>query len=344
MARIAANGDKGTRLKNMELVVEPLNRRIRVESGSNLLEVLRANQLPISYSCMSGRCSTCRCKVLAGRVLNSGPEAGRPHAGEDDYVLACQAVLTDNCTIELPDVDEVVVHPARILKGTITAIELATHDIRRIRVKLAKPLEFSPGQYATVQFTSDHIRPYSMAGLPGDAEMEFQVRRVADGRVTEYIFDQLAVGANVRISGPLGTAYLRQKHTGPMLCVGGGTGLAPVLSIVRGALESGMKNQIHLYFGVRSAEDLYAVDRLRELAQQNKNLKVQVVVATGPVPQGIRSGLVTDAIEKDIESLHGWRAYLCGAPVMVDALQILTTRMGIQPEHIHADAFYPSGL
>ena len=77
----------------------------------------------------------------------------------DDYVLACQTVLTDACSIELPEVGEVVVHTARIVKGTVTAIEEATHDIRRIRVKLAKTIEFSAGQYATVQFTPDHIRP-----------------------------------------------------------------------------------------------------------------------------------------------------------------------------------------
>jgi ferredoxin-NAD(P)+ reductase (naphthalene dioxygenase ferredoxin-specific) len=183
-----------------------------------------------------------------------------------------------------------------------------------------------------------------MAGLPGDSEVEFQIRRVPDGRVTEYVFDQLAVGASVRISGPLGTAYLRQKHEGPMLCVGGGTGLAPVLSIVRGALEGGMKNPIHLYFGVRSAEDLYDVQRLRALAEQYSNLAVHIVVATGAAGDGCRSGLVTDAIEKDIPSLAGWRAYLCGAPAMVEALTILTTRLGIQRGHIHADAFYPSGV
>ncbi len=327
----------------MELIVEPLNRRLNVESGTNLLDVLRAHQLPISYSCMSGRCGTCRCKVLSGRVLNSGPEAGRPHAAQDDYVLACQAVLTDNCAIELADVDEVVVHPARILKGTVTSIEVATHDIRRVRVKLAKPLDFSPGQYATVQFTPDHIRPYSMAGLASDAELEFQIRKVPDGRVTDYIFSQLEVGSSLRISGPLGTAYLRKKHTGPMLCVGGGTGLAPVLSIIRGALGAGMDNPIHCYFGVRSADDIYDADRLHTLAQEHANLRVHIVVATGPVPPGMRAGLVTDAIEKDLPSLDGWRAYLCGAPAMVEALNILTVRKGIQPGHVHADAFYPSG-
>jgi ferredoxin-NAD(P)+ reductase (naphthalene dioxygenase ferredoxin-specific) len=328
----------------MELVVEPLNVRLNVDSGSNLLDVLRANQLPISYSCMSGRCGTCRCRVVSGHVINSGPEAGRPQCEKDDYVLACQSVLTENCSIELPDVGEVVVHTARIVKATVTAIEAATHDIRRIRVKLAKTIEFSPGQYATVQFTPEHIRPYSMAGLHDDGEWEFQIRRVPDGRVTAFIFDELQVGAALRISGPLGTAYLRKKHTGPMLCVGGGTGLAPVLSIIRGALAAGMQNPIHLYFGVRSAQDVYDAERLQALAAANPNVKVRIVVATGAAGAGQQSGLVTDAIEKDLGNLAGWRAYLCGAPAMVDALNLLVTRMGVEPSHVHADAFYPSGI
>ena len=328
----------------MELTVEPLNVRLNVDSGSNLLDVLKHHQLPISYSCMSGRCGTCRCRIVSGQVRDSGPEAGRPQSGTGDYVLACQAVLTDNCTIELPEVDEVVVHPARIVKGTVVSIEDATHDIRRIRVKLAKPLAFSAGQYAMVQFTPAHSRPYSMAGLPGDETLEFQIRRVADGRVTGFVFAQLQVGASLRISGPMGTAYLRQKQTGPMLCVGGGTGLAPVLSIVRGALAAGMRNPIHLYFGARSAEDVYDADRLRALAAAHPNVTVLIVVATGAPGAGQRSGLVTHAIEKDLGQLVGWQAYLCGAPAMVDALNLLVSRLGIAPRHIYADAFYPSGI
>ncbi|OGB17027.1 MAG: naphthalene 1,2-dioxygenase [Burkholderiales bacterium RIFCSPLOWO2_12_67_14] len=328
----------------MELVVEPLKLHLNVDSGKNLLEVLRANEVPISYSCMSGRCGTCRCRVVDGDLMDAGPEAGRPQTGAGRYVLACQAVLTDNCTIEVPEVDEVVVHPARIIKGTVTAIEGATHDVQRLRVRLAKPLAFSPGQYATLQFTPEHIRPYSMAGLPDDADMEFQIRRVPGGQVSAYVFDELKPGSTIRLSGPLGTAYLRRKHTGPMLCVGGGTGLAPVLSIVRGALEGGMENPIHLYFGVRSQHDLYDADRLNALAQRHPNLRVHIVVATGPVEAGQRRGLVTDAIAQDIASLAGWRAYLCGAPAMVEALGLLVRQMGMAPEHVHADAFYPGGV
>lgn len=326
------------------VTVEPLGRRINASVGKTLLDVLKEAQIPVSYSCMSGRCGTCRCRVIKGRVINTGGEIERPKNGDGREVLACQASLAEDCTIELPEVDEVVVHPARIIKGVILSIEEATHDIRRLKVKLAKPLDFTPGQYVTVQFTPEHIRPYSMAGLPTDPEMEFHIRKVPGGRVTEYIFNSIKEGDSLRISGPLGAAYLRRKHTGPMLCVGGGTGIAPVLSIVRGALESGMTNPILLYFGVRSQQDLYDADRLHKLAANYPQLTLHTVISTGPVDKGQRAGLVTDAIEKDIPSLVNWRAYLCGAPVMVEALNILVKRLGISPEHIYADAFYPSGV
>ena len=328
----------------MELLVQPLNRPFAVELGSNLLEVLRANGLPISYSCLAGRCGTCRCRVLSGQVLDTGPESGRAQVGADHSVLACQAVLTESCSIELPEVDEVVVHPARILKGTVMAIEAPTADIRRLRIQTNKPLSFSPGQYASLQFTPEHIRPYSMAGLPEDDALEFHVREVPGGRVSEYVFKTLAVGDSVRISGPLGTSYLRRRHLGPMLCVAGGTGLAPVLSIVRGALAAGMDNPIALYFGVRSQADLYDWERLQALAQAHTNLRVHAVIATGPVPAGMRGGLLTDAVAQDLSDLQGWRAYFCGAPAMVEAVTWAAKRQGLAQAHIHADAFYPTGV
>ena len=327
----------------MELLVQPANRRVAFNSGANLLEVLRENGVPVSYSCMSGRCGTCRCRVIEGDVMDGGPEAGRPNLIGERHVLACQSVLTGNCAIEILESDEIVIHPARIIKGTVVAVEPPTHDIRRLRIRLAKPLEFSPGQYATLQFSPEHARPYSMAGLPHDGELEFHIRKVPGGRVTEYLFDQVEEGATVKVSGPLGTAYLRRSHTGPMLCVGGGTGLAPVLSIVRGALDAGMPNPIHLYFGVRSPQDLYDAERLQALAAQHPNLTVHVVIATGDAGPGQRRGLVTDAIEHDLPHLAGWRAYLCGAPAMVEALSLLVARLGMNPAHVHADAFYPSG-
>ena len=324
----------------MELCIEPLRRVIDVAPGANLLAVLRGAQVPVSYSCMAGRCGTCRCRVLAGEVLDAGGALQGALEDRDAYVLACQTVLTQPCTIEIPEPDEVVVHPARIVKATVQAVQTLAHDIRRVLLKPAKPIEFSPGQYAQLQFTPEHVRPYSMAGLASDGTLEFHVRVVPDGRVSGYVAGQLQAGDAVRVSGPLGTAYLRRQHDAPMLCVAGGTGLAPILSIVRGAIAAGMRNPIHLYFGVRSPRDVYGLDWLAELQQQHPALRVHVVVTAGGDPREQRCGLVTEAIEHDLRDLNGWRAYLCGSPPMVEAASALVRRKGIEPARIHADAFY----
>ncbi len=325
----------------MDVLIQPLQRTIEVEPGANLLEALRNAQVPMSYSCMAGRCGTCRCRVIDGEVLDSGRPEQNPLNGQDDsYVLACQTYLTQPCTIEIPEPDEIVVHPARIIKATVQAVETLTHDIKRVVLKPAKPIEFSPGQYAQLQFTPEHVRPYSMAGLAGDGTLEFHVRVVAGGRVSGHIANELKPGDAVRVSGPLGTAYLRRKHEGPMLCVAGGTGLAPILSILRGAVADGMRNPIHVYFGVRSTRDVYGIDWLAELERRHPSLKVHVVVTSGGDPREQRCGLVTEAIEKDHATLEGWRAYLCGSPPMVEAATVLVRSKGIEASRIYADAFY----
>ncbi|ALS58859.1 2Fe-2S iron-sulfur cluster-binding protein [Pandoraea norimbergensis] len=365
----------------MEVSVQPLGERFAAAPGDNLLKVLTDRQIPISYSCLSGRCGTCRCKVVSGNVQEAGGYEYRHNAGSDAaastdgrYVLACQATVQGDCEIELPEIDEVVVHPAKILKATVLAIEPLTHDIQRLVLKPAKPLSFSPGQYATLQFTPEHIRPYSMAGIDADGTLEFHIRRVPGGAVTGYVAEQLKVGDSVRVSGPLGTSYLRTRHDGPMLCVAGGTGLAPVLSIVRGAIARGMTNPIEIYVGARSPSDVYGLAWLRELAARHDgSLRLHVVTTSGVSAVGIsaasgtratpvtpaadvcadvcaedgsprsRLGHVTDAIAADFAgagALAGWRAYLCGAPPMVVAATALLRGRGMDASHIYADAFY----
>ncbi len=325
----------------MDLLVQPLNRVIHVAPGANLLKVLQDAEVPMSYSCMAGRCGTCRCRVLDGEVLEGASDQQRPFDAEPGVVLACQTTLTEPCTIEIAEPDDVVVHPARIVKATVAALEDLTHDIKRLVLRPARPLEFSPGQYVQLQFTPQHARPYSMAGLAGDGTFEFHVRLVPDGRVTGYIASELKLGDPVKVSGPLGAAYLRRHHAGPMLCVAGGTGLAPILSILRGAVARGMANPAHLYFGVRSPRDVYGLPWLDQLKRDHPGLTVHVVVTSGGDLATQRCGLVTDAIEHDHADLTGWRAYLCGSPPMVEATTLLARRRGISAAHIHADAFYP---
>jgi len=327
----------------MEVRITPINKTLTAATGTTLLDLLRDNAVPISYSCLSGRCGTCRCKVIEGEV--SGPAAAEGRlANNGQYVLACQSLIESDCVIEVPEPDEVVIHPTRTLKATVTAYEPLSADVRRLRVKTNKPLEYSPGQYAQLTFWKEGTRAYSMAGLSNDDELEFHIRLVPNGRVTSRLDDELKVGSSLKLNGPLGASYLRRKHEGPMLCIAGGTGLAPILSILRGALESGMSNAIHLLFGARTEQDLYGLNYLKTLAADFANFSYRICLSHSPDHREYYCGLVTDAMAEQFPELSDWRIYLAGSPAMVEAASLACTKRGADIEHIYADAFYPSGV
>lgn len=328
----------------MKLNIQPLDRTIDVEAGANLLESMRNESIPVSYSCISGKCGVCRCRVVSGQVLEGGREGALPGEKNDGTVLACQSTVTEDCVIEIPEPDEPVTHPAKILKASVVEIAYLTHDILQIRLKSAKKMEFSAGQYVSLQFTPEHIRPYSMASLSEDGFMDFHVRLVPNGRVTSYIKDQLKTGDPVRVSGPMGTSYLRTRHQGPMLCIAGGTGLAPVLSIVRAALTQGMKNPIHVYFGALTPNDVYGEATFKQLTSQYSNIHFQPVVMSNTAHSSYRSGLVTEAVLQDFKNFSGWRSYLAGSPQMVEAAHMMLKKAGHDSDRIYADAFYSSGI
>lgn len=322
----------------MQVDFTPVNRQVTVTPGSNLLDVLREQQIPISYSCMAGRCQTCRCKVLSGHVEQHLPdEAPEMAAGE---VLACCTTLHSACSIELPSVDEIVMHPARTLKTTVTTFSPLCHDVWQLRLKPAKPFTWSAGQFVRLTFPGGGQRSYSMAGHPQDDELEFHIRIVPDGRVTPGLVENLTPGTMIKLNGPMGGSWLRQKHDGPMLCVAGGTGLAPQLSIIRAALAAGMANPIHLYYGCRWSTDLYGVDRLASLAQTYRNFRYHVVLSQETACATHRTGRLPAAVAEDLPTLTGWKVYPAGPPAMVEAMTLQARALGARAEDIHADAFY----
>lgn len=324
----------------MDVLVKPLNRLLRVAPGANLLEALRAAGVPLSHSCRAGRCGTCRCQLIEGDVLESGREQQRPLDGTGNFVFACQTYVTGHCTIEIPDDDDGVVLPARIVSATVAGVESLTHDVTRLLLTSSKRLEHLPGQHAHLEFSPGWVRPYSMAGLCTDDVMEFHVRRLPGGRASGHVAQTLRPGDRVKVSGPLGSAYLRRKHTGPVLCVVEGTGLAPVLAILRGAVAAQARQPIMVYVGARSAKDLYGLGALETLREQHPALTVHVVVASRGAAPSYRCGLVTQAIEQDFRDLSGWQAHVFGSPPMVEAVTFLARRKGLPAQHIHAEAFY----
>jgi CDP-4-dehydro-6-deoxyglucose reductase/ferredoxin-NAD(P)+ reductase (naphthalene dioxygenase ferredoxin-specific) len=179
-----------------------------------------------------------------------------------------------------------------------------------------------------------------MANTPDEPELVFHVRRMPGGRTSRYVAEQLKIGDKVKVSGPLGIAYLRERHAGPVLLIAGGSGLAPIQSIASTLLGGGCKQPVTLYFGVRGERDLYHEAMLKDLAAHHSSFKYHVVLSEQKGDGGRRHGLVHEAVDADLISTENLMAYLAGPPVMVEAATALLGTRGLAPRQIHADAFY----
>jgi naphthalene 1,2-dioxygenase ferredoxin reductase component len=223
----------------------------------------------------------------------------------------------------------------------VIGLEPATHDIRILR--LAPPaderLAFRAGQYAKLGFGALPPRDYSMANRPDEPLLEFHIRDVGDG-ASRYAVRRLALGETVTVAGPFGDAYLRAEHSGPIIAIAGGSGLAPMKSIVETALHQGRQQDIRLYFGVRSERDLYLLDHFAWIADAHANFHFIPVVAEPSGASRWRTGLVGDAVLADVASVVGYKAYLAGPPPMVEAAVAHLRGRGLPAADIHADPFY----
>ncbi len=328
----------------MEVLVRPSGRVLSIKPGEKLLPALRAAGIPISYSCEDGRCGLCRCKLLRGNVVESA-RPPRPLMGcRTRHVLVCQTSPAEDCAIEIPDADEPVIHPPRRLRTQVLGIEPLVNNVRLLRLANNENLQFSPGQFAELELGRGFSRIYSLAGLPGDEELRFHIRIHPQGSAGQLISERLQVGAMLRVRAPYGASWLRQRHDGPLLVASAGTGLAPVLSVLRGIAAAKLGNPVHVYVSFMLREDVYGLDELSAALERVPNLRAsQIVVAYGSLKRGLRRGLLTEAIEADIPQFRHWQANLYGSPFAIDATAQLLRRRGISEDHLHADPFHPFG-
>jgi naphthalene 1,2-dioxygenase ferredoxin reductase component len=327
----------------MQITLEGHAEPVPVEAGDTILASLLRAGVPFPFSCQAGNCGTCKCELVSGDVLEleHSEHALAPEERAKGIVLACRTQVWDDAVVRRIDAEELVLHPSRVMRCRVVEIEDLTHDIKglRLAVEAGGPFIFSAGQYAQVEFAPGLSRHYSMANTPQDAELVFHIRHMPGGRTSAYAATQLRAGDKVKVSGPLGVAYLRDNHAGPALLVAGGSGLAPIQSILRTMLERGHDAPVRLYFGVRSERDLYHEALLEGLAARHPNFSYQVVLSEQKGAAGRRYGLVHQAIDLPPDT-GAVMAYLAGPPVMVEAATALLASRGLAQRQIHADAFY----
>ncbi len=316
---------------------------VDVPAGATILEAALDAGVAFPFGCQSGNCGACKSHLVLGRVTMRGHSefALSDEEKRHGLILACRAVPDADSEVAWLEEDDLIVHPRRTLACRVIGLDDATHDIKRVRLEIVSggPFDFSAGQFASVAFTGGPPRDYSMANLPGDPVLEFHVRRTAGGIVSVHVGDALRLGDPVRVEGPFGTSYLRESHRGPIVAVAGGSGMAPLKSIVERALQRALPQHIHFYFGVRNERDLYLHDHFMHLTERHPNLHF-IPVVTDDGPGHWRRGLVQEAAASDFGDLDGCKGYLAGPPAMVEAAAELFERRGMRRIDIHADAFY----
>ena len=319
-----------------------------VATGMTLLVSALRQDIDYPHGCISGNCGACK------SVLHSGDVEMSPYSDyalsseekERGLILACRSVPWSDCEISPIDDDEATVHANRQLECEVSEIEQATHDIKIIRLAMTAggPFDFSAGQYASVTFQDLPPRDFSMANLPSDDFLEFHIRLVPDGAVTPYVMNELKIGDKVRVQGPYGTAYYRESHQGPVIAAAGGSGLAPIKSIVASAFAKRTEQPIRLYFGVRDERDLYLIDYFEELSKVLENFKFIAVLSEPSGKTERRTGFLADVIADDLSGnmfgLEGYKAYLAGPPILVESTVEKLKLLGIDRSDCHADAFY----
>ncbi|MBS0224629.1 MAG: 2Fe-2S iron-sulfur cluster binding domain-containing protein [Proteobacteria bacterium] len=323
--------------------IVPAGRTIEVPTGATILETALETGIPYPHGCQSGNCGACKSHLVKGEVSMEGYSefALSDEEKERGLILACRAVPWEESEVAWLEEDDLIVHPRRVLSCRVAGLDDATHDIKRVRLEIVSggPFDFSAGQYASVTFDGCQPRDYSMANMPGDPVLEFHIRRTEGGTTSAYVGERLKPGDSVRVEGPFGTSYLRETHRGPIIAVAGGSGMAPVKSIVERALARDLPQHIYFYFGVRAERDLYLHDHFAALSKKHANLHFTPVLSE-TAGGTWRTGFVHEAVGQDFDELDGCKAYLAGPPVMVEAATRLFERRGMRRIDIHADAFY----
>jgi CDP-4-dehydro-6-deoxyglucose reductase len=328
----------------------------------SVLDAALGASLNLPHSCKGGNCGSCRARLLQGEIhYPNGPPLGLSESEvAEGLVLLCQARARSDLSIETYEMatpDQVLIKrlPARIERAV-----LLSHDVMGLylRLPIAESFPFEAGQYVDIMLSGGRRRSFSIASPPHDARLlELHVRRVPGGEYSERLFDQDPQNALLTIEGPLGQFVYRPRAAtpgvmvAPMLLVGGGTGLAPLLSILRHVAENGIERDMTLYWGVRSECDLYAQRVLEDLAQPRVGVGVgagagrrgrlsyvPVLSEASPAWRGSR-GFVHEAVLKDIDDLEKYDVYAAGPPAMIAAVRSEFGRRGVAADRLFFDSF-----
>lgn len=312
-------------------VVHYQNTPIKINPNQSVLEALTDAGIDIPNSCHAGACQSCKLQAMDGELPAQAQQGLNGAEKQLGYFLSCQCYPPSDLTIAEANTS--------VRHSTMVTHKTQLND-SVLQLVLNAPFEFLSGQFVNI-LHDDLSRSYSIASAPSSGAIELHIKRLPDGRFSSYAFDKLTVGDELTLQGPFGKCIYSAAKDQPLLLAGLSTGLAPLLGIVRTALEHEHTGPIHLIAGAKNAEGLYWVDELITLANQHNNLSADFVIQEGSHPVATTADIYTFC-KTQHPSTKGYSAFLCGAPSFVNKLKKQTFLLGANMADIHADSFAPS--
>jgi CDP-4-dehydro-6-deoxyglucose reductase, E3 len=333
----------------------PVNHTVRIIphersiSAAEDVSVLAAAQLagiPLPHSCRSGRCGSCRARLLSGRVeyKDGSPPGLSPQETRAGFVLLCQALARSDLVVEARLIQSAANAEIKILPARIARRVQLGPDVMRLVLRLpsVESMEFQAGQYLDVLLEGGRRRSYSVANAPNaGSELELHVRHIAGGAFSGALFGTLREGAALKIEGPLGQFHY-ESGAEPVIFIAGGTGFAPLKAMLAQALREDSARELHFYWGARDAAGLYEEALLHDWAGRHPRLKVHTVLshaAAAAQAGSQRTGWVHEAVIADHPDLAPAAIYAAGPPAMIEAIRRTFPARGARAAQLNLDPF-----
>jgi CDP-4-dehydro-6-deoxyglucose reductase len=333
-------------LSPFKVTISSSGSEFTVRQGESVLAAALRQGVMLPYSCKNGTCGSCKGRILQGEVhypFNPPLALERPDIAAG-YTLLCQAEPLEDLVIEAAEIEAVKDIPVRMMPVRVVEKSLVAGNVMRLRLRLPRGqrLQFLAGQYIDILLAGGKRRAFSIASAPGEEDViELHVRHVEGGDFTGWVFDELQERDILRIEGPLGTFFIRNDRPDrPMIMMGGGTGFAPLKSMIEDLLAHGDRRPIHLFWGARNAAELYLRDLAESWAAQHDHLQFSAALSDEQ-QAGVEafSGLVHEAVVARYPDLTGYDVYMSGPPGMIDAARPAFLAHGLPEQRLFYDSF-----
>jgi CDP-4-dehydro-6-deoxyglucose reductase len=330
---------------NYKISILPTGEIFDAKPSETILEAATRAGITIPFGCQNGSCGACKSKIVSGNVFLEGYQTSVLNNSEvaDGWTLCCKALATEDLVIETrTQIDEGLMNPI-ITPVRIEALEKLNHDVMKMTIKLPgnELLGFRAGQYLEFIMKDGSRRAFSIASAPSEPLIELHLRLIEGGKFTHFVFDEMQEKTIHRIEAPLGQFYIRESDK-PIIFVSGGTGFAPIKSVIEDIIQSKNTRPIFLYQGVKAEEDLYMDEICKLWEKKYPNIKY-IPIFSDPMEDDnkiIRRGFVHSAVMEDFETLSDVQVYCCGAPILVEtAFKEFTKKKFLPENEFYADAF-----